>query len=65
MPTRLDVCSFPLFGGDGLLQHGLHARSFFKETRDQLSVVLGAVPSSGAGQRLRARHGCCFLEEDT
>jgi hypothetical protein len=48
MPTRLDVGSFPFCGGDGLLQHGLHARGFFKDTRDQLGAFLrfhGDTPS--------------------
>src|SRR5262245_394799 len=40
MPTRLDLGGFALFVGEGLLQHGLHACGFFKQTRHELAAFL-------------------------
>src|SRR5262249_34285870 len=38
--TRLDLGGFPLFSHDGPLKYNLHARSFCKETRDELAAFL-------------------------
>src|SRR5207248_280151 len=40
MSARLNLLGFPLFGSDGLLKQGLHARGLFKETRDKLGAFL-------------------------